>query len=62
MEPFKLIQEWHKIGNHTYTFSDEGMQVYKGFANEMAHIMNEQWESGVMNRGNVSKDKRTMIR
>ena len=38
------------------------MEMYRSFANKMAHIMNEQWESGVMNQGNVSKDKRTMIR
>ena len=38
------------------------MQVYRSFANEMAHIMNELWEGGVMNEGNVSKDRRSMIR
>lgn len=36
--------------------------MYRSFANEMTQIMNEQLESGIMNQGNVSKDKRTMIR
>ena len=64
IEPFKLIAKWHceQDGKHVYAYSEEGMQVYRSFSNEMAQIMNEQWENGVMNKGNVSKDKRTMIR
>ena len=38
------------------------MQVYRCFANEMAEIMNEQWEFRDMTQGNVSKDKCSMIR
>jgi len=64
IEPLKLIAKWHveNDGKHIYHYSDEGMQVYRSFANEMAQVMNEQWESGIMNQGNVSKDKQTMIR
>lgn len=62
LEPFKLIAEWHEEGDHTYTYNAEGMQVYRNFANEMAELMNEQWTTGALNLGNVSKDKRTMIR
>ena len=63
MEPLRLIAEWHtarKDGDYVY---EEGKQVYTSFANEMAQIMNDMWESGVGYQGNnVSKDKRTMIR
>lgn len=62
VKPFGIIADWHKDGDHTYSFDDEGMQVYRIFADEMAQIMNIQWESGDINQGNVSKDKRTMIR
>ena len=66
MEPLRLIAEWHtarKDGDYEYEFDDEGKQVYTSFANEMAQIMNEMWESGVGYQGNnVSKDKQTMIR
>ncbi len=57
-----MIAEWHKDGEHVYKFDAEGMEVYHLFADDMARIMNEQWQSGTMNQGNVSKDKRTMIR
>ena len=66
-----MIAEWHctdkedgdkEGGDHVYGFNKEGMEVYRSFANEMVQIMNEQWESGIMNQGNVSKDKRSMIR
>ena len=62
VQPLKLIAQWHNEGDHVYSFDDEGMKLYRSFANEMAQIMNDQWESGVMNRGNVSKDKRSMLR
>ena len=64
IEPMKLVAKWHceNDDKHMYSYGEEGMQVYRSFANEMAQIMNEQWETGVMNKGNVSKDKRTMIR
>ena len=61
-----MIAEWHtaqKDGDYVYEFDEEGKQVYKSFANEMAQIMNDMWESGVGYQGNnVSKDKRIMIR
>ena len=66
VEPLRLIAEWHtekKDGEHIYEYDQEGKQVYKSFANEMAQVMNEMWESGAVNQGNnVSKDKRIMIR
>ena len=62
----QVIAEWHtekKDGDYIYEYDQEGKQVYKSFANEMAQIMNEMWESGAVNQGNnVSKDKRIMIR
>ena len=60
MEPFRRIAKWHEDG-HQYTFSEEGMIVYRKFANDMAEMMNSQWEQGILT-GNMSKDKRTMIR
>ena len=58
--------KWHtaqKDGDYVCEFDEEGKQVYKSFANEMAQIMNDMWESGVGYQGNnVSKDKRNMIR
>ncbi len=65
-----MIAEWHKDGEHVYKFDAEGMEVYRLFADDSlksvwhlaARIMNEQWQSGTMNQGNVSKGKHTMIR
>lgn len=62
VEPFKLITDWHKEGDHIYMFSKEGKQIYRKFANDMAELMNKQWQSGETSQGNLSKDKRTMIR
>ena len=62
-KPLKDIAEWHsKEHDIVYKFDEKGMQVYRLFANEMAEKMNEQWEQGKMAQGNVSKDKRTMVR
>lgn len=64
-KPFQVIAGWHeniKEDTRTYGFSEKGMQVYRLFSNEMAHVMNEQWDTGDVNEGNMSKDKRTMIR
>ena len=59
-KPLKDIAEWHsKEQDIVYKFDEKGMQVYRLFANEMAEKMNEQ---GKMAQGNVSKDKRTMVR
>ena len=38
VKPFGIIADWHRDGDHTYTFNDEGMQVYRIFADEMAQI------------------------
>ena len=62
VKPFKLIADWHREGSHTYSFTVEGMGVYREFADSMAKVMNERWESADSNPGNLSKDKRTMIR
>lgn len=50
IEPLKLITKRHceKDDKHMYSYSEEGMQVYRSFANEMAQIMNE---SGMHNVG-----------
>lgn len=62
-KPFELIAQWHSDeGENTYSFSEEGSVQYRAFANEMAQVINDQWESGLLNQGNLSKDKRTMIR
>lgn len=62
-KPLKDIAEWHsKEHDIVYKFDEKGMQVYRLFANEMGEKMNEQWEQGKMAQGNVSKDKRTMVR
>ena len=66
MEPLRLIAEWHsdeKDCDYIYEYDENGRQVYRSFADEMAAIMNEMWDSGVVKQGNnVSKDKRIMIR
>lgn len=65
-KPLRLIAEWHsnkKDRDYVYEYDENGKQVYRSFANEMAVIMNEMWDAGVVHQGNnVSKDKRIMIR
>lgn len=62
-KPLQDVADWHTTDKeHVYRFDEKGMQVYRLFANEMAEKMNEQWEKGKMVQGNVSKDKRTMVR
>ena len=62
-KPLQDIANWHSEGDeHVYKFDDKGMEVYRTFANKMADKMNEQWEQGEVAHGNVSKDKRTMVR
>lgn len=62
VKPFGLIADWHKDGGHEYVFSEKGMQVFTSFSDEITLIMNEQWESCMTNHGNMSKDRRNMIR
>ena len=46
-EPLKLVADWHTDSEgHEYTFSANGMQVYREFADEMVRVMNKQWETG----------------
>lgn len=47
---------------YIYTFSPEAMQVYRSFSNEMARSMNAELQGDSLPRGNISKDKTTMIR
>ena len=62
-KPLQDVARWHSADEkYEYTFTKEGMEVYRSFADEMAAKMNEQWEEGAMTHGNVSKDKRTMVR
>ncbi len=62
VEPFIKIADWHKEDKRVYMFDQGGKEVYRSFSNEMAEIMNHQWQNCIFNQGNVSKDKRTMIR
>lgn len=63
-EPYSLIEEWHRSSSSVYSFDEEGMEVYKNFADEIVDLMNKKWEEPLKcaDIGNVSKDKRTMIR
>lgn len=63
-KPLQDIANWHSMDDcsYVYHFDEKGMEVYRVFANDMADKMNEQWEKGAMTHGNVSKDKRTMVR
>ena len=47
---------------YMYPFSPEAMQVYRSFSNEMARSMNAELQGPSLPRGNISKDKTTMIR
>lgn len=63
-EPYSPIEEWHSGSASFYTFDAGGMEVYKQFADEIVELMNKKWDSPLecADIGNVSKDKRTMIR
>ena len=63
-QPYSLIQQWHCTQDIVYTFNPEGQAVYKEFADKIVDLMNDKWNSSELqlNIGNVSKDKRTMIR
>ena len=62
--PYKLIAEAHQnlTGPKYYEYNPAAKEVCFTFSDEMTTIMNEQWKSGANTHGNVSKDKRTMIR
>ena len=45
-----------------YEYNSAAKEVCFSFPDEMTTIMNDQWQSGKSTHGNVSKDKRTMIR
>ena len=66
LEPvYSFIHEWHSGDDDiVYTFNDEAKAVYKEFADKIVDLMNEKWEKPEQygSIGNVSKDRRTMIR
>lgn len=63
-KPYSLVAEAHQdlTSPLYYEFSIEAKEVCFSFSDEMTTIMNNQWESRKNTHGNVSKDKRTMIR
>ena len=61
----QLIERWHPdTEDIVYTFTGQGKKVYLDFANETVKLMNQKWENPTEydSVGNVSKDKRTMVR
>jgi hypothetical protein len=62
-DPYGKIQAWH-LEKKIYSFDDEAMQVYTQFSDDIADIMNSKWDNigDYSSVGNVSKDKRTMVR
>ena len=63
-KPYKLIADVHQDlqDKFFYEYSPAAKEICYAFSDEMTLIMNEQWISGKNTHGNVSKDKRTMIR
>lgn len=63
-KPYKLITRVHHNLSDTlhYEYDPAAKEVCYSFSDEMTKIMNTQWASGMNTHGNVSKDKRTMIR
>lgn len=60
--PYKLIQKWH-AEKTSYTFEADAMEVYTQFADDIVDLMNSKWDNTAeYSVGNVSKDKRTMVR
>lgn len=62
-DPYEKVQTWH-TGQTVYTFDAEAMEVYVQFADDIVDLMNSKWDNTAeyANVGNVSKDKRTMVR
>lgn len=63
-KPYALIARAHSNLDSPkyYEYNAAAKEVCFSFSDEMTAIMNEQWESRKNTHGNVSKDKRTMIR
>ena len=63
-QPYALIAEVHHDLDSPlyYEYNSAAKEVCFSFSDEMTTIMNDQWQSGKSTHGNVSKDKRTMIR
>lgn len=61
--PYKKIQDWHS-DKTVYTFDEEAMEVYTRFSDDIVDLMNSKWDNSAeySNVGNISKDKRTMVR
>ena len=61
---YRTIERWHFQGQ-VYQLSPAAMETYTDFADEMTRMMNSKWEGTQQPDtyiGNVSKDKRVMIR
>ena len=63
-KPYKLIFIAHQDIQEKlyYEYSPAAKEICYSFSDEMIVIMNEQWTLGRNTHGNVSKDKRMMIR
>ena len=61
--PYSTIRQWH-TEKTSYALDEEAMAVYVQFADEIVDIMNNKWDNTTeySQVGNVSKDKRTMVR
>lgn len=62
-EPYEQIQRWHSE-KMVYTLDTGAMEVYTQFSDDIVDLMNSKWDNTAeySNVGNVSKDKRTMVR
>ena len=63
-KPYALIAKAHSNVDAPkyYEYDAAAREICFSFSDEMTSIMNEQWTSRKKTHGNVSKDKRTMIR
>lgn len=62
-KPYASIKEWHS-DKLFYTLDAEAKEIYIQFSDDIVDIMNNKWDdvTEFKNVGNVSKDKRTMVR
>ena len=61
---YEIIERWH-FSEQLYELSKEARAVYIEFADELTKAMNSKWddtEGPSSQIGNVSKDRRVMIR
>ena len=59
---YSFTDDFHKASVREYTMSANARDVYRKFANEIADKLNEQWKDRRGTHGNVSKDKKTVLR